>query len=456
MSNAEVVTSNESSISADGSNDLVQQEEGQHSPLLSISPQRNFPPHHIEEEEERETRPTLKQKSRFRVVSTYLLLTSITIVLTIVTPGTKLWDGGLKSERFSGKRQTANLNWECLAELSMVTLCLFVSLFLVQGSDPGYLDIHIMEMVCKADGLSLLGYQEEDKEPTELENTKRALFGTAKTDETKRQVKDVPPFNEYDEEIISPLMNDTNRKKESAHTHQHGLDHPSHLLQSPSKDRPQPPSPRRPPPPPPLHRRRRKFCKTCDFAPPIRSHHCKICNRCVATFDHHCLFIGTCIGERNHCRFYWFISFQLLGFINCVSIVSSSTLSIALSMIPMLAKLFIYPLTLSALIIWCIHSWFALVNATTFEASKGGQYIEYLSGAREFDLPFSLGFDSNLRAFCCLRDSIMASITTCQSEKELNKKQLWVPILWKPPGTIVRDSTDWWENPWQNKYWSCC
>merc|ERR1712238_44758 len=60
---------------------------------------------------------------------------------------------------------------------------------------------------------------------------------------------------------------------------------------------------------------RRKVCTQCKFAPPLRSKHCQICDRCVSTFDHHCLFIGTCIGERNHCRFWCFLASQVIGFL---------------------------------------------------------------------------------------------------------------------------------------------
>ena len=70
--------------------------------------------------------------------------------------------------------------------------------------------------------------------------------------------------------------------------------------------------------------KRRKVCTICNIAPPLRSHHCKICNKCVATFDHHCGFVGTCIGERNHCRFYWFLFIQALGFLKCISVVNES------------------------------------------------------------------------------------------------------------------------------------
>ena len=55
------------------------------------------------------------------------------------------------------------------------------------------------------------------------------------------------------------------------------------------------------------------YCKFCQWTPPLRAHHCRVCNMCVATFDHHCEFIGTCIGERNRCRFWWFLLIQAVG-----------------------------------------------------------------------------------------------------------------------------------------------
>lgn len=52
------------------------------------------------------------------------------------------------------------------------------------------------------------------------------------------------------------------------------------------------------------------FCAECALLPPLRAHHCVFCGRCVATFDHHCLLLATCIGEKNHCRFWWFLLLQ--------------------------------------------------------------------------------------------------------------------------------------------------
>jgi hypothetical protein len=110
-------------------------------------------------------------------------------------------------------------------------------------------------------------------------------------------------------------------------------------------------------------------------------------------------------------------------------------------------KMYLYPLTLVSFVVWVAHTWFALSNMTSFECGKGSRHIDYLRGTQDCDLPFSQGCDGNLRLFCCFRD------TACNA---LTGKKAWIPILWKPPGKIVRDSEDWWENPWQNKYYSCC
>ena len=137
---------------------------------------------------------------------------------------------------------------------------------------------------------------------------------------------------------------------------------------------------------------RRKVCDICGFAPPLRSHHCKICNKCVATFDHHCGFIATCIGERNHCRFWCFLSIQLLGFVVCSRTVSSSTLRMSDSgkyAVLLVAKLYLYPLTFVAALMWVTHTIFAVLNLTTFECGKGPRHIDYLQGTRQMDLPFS-------------------------------------------------------------------
>jgi hypothetical protein len=157
----------------------------------------------------------------------------------------------------------------------------------------------------------------------------------------------------------------------------------------------------------------RKYCHACGFYPPIRSHHCRRCNCCVATFDHHCNFIGTCIGERNQCRFYWFLSFQLLGFLSCHRIVSSSLLHLRFDYFDndvdshpssflsskafwtqqawwvVVAKVYLKPLMFCAFLMWLFQTCFALLNATQFECGAGSRHIDYLRDFRSCDCPFN-------------------------------------------------------------------
>jgi DHHC palmitoyltransferase len=195
---------------------------------------------------------------------------------------------------------------------------------------------------------------------------------------------------------------------------------------------------------------RRKQCKICRFEPLIRSHHCKKCCRCVATFDHHCELVGNCIGERNRAVFWWFLLFQWTGFLLCCHIVGSSKVgfvtllqdrSFSLEIVRVIvAKVYLYPLTMIATIMLGLHSFLALSNMTTFECVKGPKHLDYLQGTRDMDLPFSRGVIFNLKLYCCGH----------------SWRNPWTPTEWRPPGKIVRDSKDWWNNPWQNKYWSCC
>lgn len=206
-------------------------------------------------------------------------------------------------------------------------------------------------------------------------------------------------------------------------------------------------------------------------------------------------YVGTCIGERNHCRFWWFLTAQVAGFGACVNIVggsrvgikmglnyllglsttaassSSMNLSAANALVVITAKLYLYPLTFFAVLMWLSHTFFALGNLTTYECGKGPQKIDYLSATKEMDLPFSRGCVSNTRIFCCYRDAT-ATLWLCMSSLlkyggnegvellQKSRRQIndygWTPILWRPPGKIDRDSENVWDNLWENKYWSCC
>jgi hypothetical protein len=221
---------------------------------------------------------------------------------------------------------------------------------------------------------------------------------------------------------------------------------------------------------------RRDTCETCQLAPPLRAHHCKQCRKCVATFDHHCGFIGTCIGEANHCRFYSFLSAQLVGFLMLTNLVRSSRLGFTSLLLLQTtsstsasnndngtliidivrvcaAKLFLYPCLLSAMLVWIIHTVLVITNSTTFECSKGS-HLEYLqrSHVNTTDFPFHRGILANLR-LACQQDRSCVWGWCWSGGKE---GEWWKPMLWHPPQPPIRDSEDWWEHPCQNKYWSCC
>jgi hypothetical protein len=83
-----------------------------------------------------------------------------------------------------------------------------------------------------------------------------------------------------------------------------------------------------------------------------------------------------------------------VGFWVCCTTVSSSTLPLLplrgrQSLLLVMAKLYLYPLTILSTIMWVTHTIFAITNLTTFECGKGPNHIDYLRGTREFDLPFS-------------------------------------------------------------------
>ncbi|CAN0087159.1 unnamed protein product, partial [Phaeothamnion confervicola] len=225
-------------------------------------------------------------------------------------------------------------------------------------------------------------------------------------------------------------------------------------------------------------------CEKCDLPVPLRSHHCRACGRCVATFDHHCRVIGTCIGERNHCRFWWFLVAQSLTLLVALGILhsaggadtgaigdgtASATLapSTAATAAATGAWLLANAATLAAsAALWGVscgvfpllafHTWLAAVNMTGFECLRGPEGLRYLEGTREFDLPFSQarkrepeakfgGPLRNLQGFCCARDGCWALLG-----------RVWRPTRWRAPGRIERNSINVFDNLWENKYWSCC
>ena len=92
------------------------------------------------------------------------------------------------------------------------------------------------------------------------------------------------------------------------------------------------------------------------------------------------------------------------------------------------------------------------VNVNTSAIEGIEHYDECIARASEMFTVMSAGAIAT--GFLCLlllpvaATALKASAALCRRE--------WAPTPWVRPAFIDRDSEDWWNNPWQNKYWSCC
>ena len=417
-----------------------------------------------------------KQRSRSCVIANYLFLCTLVTCLTILCKGgTRLWtisshsssmstdaDTGTSITKVSSSLSTSSergeINTKELYFLLGHYLAVVISFFIVQNSNPGYITHDVMTRVCNRDGLNLLGQESQDEECCSTcvdDDETKSLYNNDQEEVSTKEI-----------EMTSLLINNstnTNNNKKNKNEMIRRTHNQTNNNNDTNTSKKQPKN----------QQKRRKVCTICNIAPPLRSHHCKICNKCVATFDHHCGFVGTCIGERNHCRFYWFLFIQALGFHKCISVVNDSKFGFICFVntriyehvdsldvwVVIGTRCFLFVLTFLAWIMLGIHSWFVVTNGTTFEIEKG-DYLEYLKDIHICDLPFSSGLCTNLNLFCCVRDASstwIRRVLSCSFWKRRDSvEEEWTPIIWKPVGTIVHDSEDWRNNLWSNKYWTCC
>eukprot|EP00515_Schizochytrium_aggregatum_P020674 CAMPEP_0202096314 /NCGR_PEP_ID=MMETSP0965-20130614/542_1 /ASSEMBLY_ACC=CAM_ASM_000507 /TAXON_ID=4773 /ORGANISM="Schizochytrium aggregatum, Strain ATCC28209" /LENGTH=372 /DNA_ID=CAMNT_0048664635 /DNA_START=26 /DNA_END=1141 /DNA_ORIENTATION=- len=176
---------------------------------------------------------------------------------------------------------------------------------------------------------------------------------------------------------------------------------------------------------------------------PVRAKFCRNSGRYVATFDHYCGLLGTCIGERNHCRFWWFLFFHSFALAYLLRIVASGfrdtraevRIWFDFNTHALLATVVICMLLVPIGCLLFFHSFLALTNMTSYEFLRANK-ISYLEGTKDFDLPFSRGLFRNLHVFC-IEDGFPAR---CSG-------QVWEPHEWHIE-QANRDSDDIWNNIW--------
>lgn len=186
---------------------------------------------------------------------------------------------------------------------------------------------------------------------------------------------------------------------------------------------------------------------------PVRAHFCSASDRWVHGFDHYCGFLGTSIGERNHCRFWWFLFLMSLAMGVGIGIVQSGFHEqrnwnkwYEVNAGHFWANIYLWVFQAFAFPLLCFHTWLALARATGYELSQNTSRIWYLRHTMKCDFPFSRGVLANVRVFCCEQDGLCWSI----------RGKEWKAKSYSVPGPVVRDSDDVCEHPWQNRYYTCC
>jgi hypothetical protein len=374
-------------------------------------------------------------KNKISATARYLLLATLAVVVTLTTPGRVV------STHYNSTHESSQ---------TILLYCLtLLALYILHGSDPGYLGTPASPttMTARLDSTDAI-----DIAARESSHSAEITSGDIITEDDDNQAL---LLSRHDEETAD-------RDESTEMSANNPLSSPSPALTTGATTTTAP---------------RRNYCHRCHTSPPLRSHHCKDCNRCVSTFDHHCRFVNVCVGERNHARFLLFVLLQWAAFWQCDRVLARSSYGLwsllrynshvtsreelLASLYVTLSKAFLYTMTVPAALVAILHVFFACSNSTTFEFAKAS-HLEYLRGIDIMALPFSQGnIIANLRLFI-QRDEWFQSQRCCVCCRRQSSSSIvlteWTPIQWPAPSEedCSRDSEDWWNHPWRNKYWSCC
>lgn len=181
--------------------------------------------------------------------------------------------------------------------------------------------------------------------------------------------------------------------------------------------------------------------------PPMRVAYCRPAKRWVYSYDHYCPFVANVVGEKNRPRFWLYLLAQMVALVHLVTIAESAVswadikdgATRALFLVVVLSVLLLVNVAF-----FVFHTFLLLTNMTTNEFLRAHR-LDYLVNTEDFDLPFSRGLVGNVRVYFG-QDGLLTAL----------RGATWAPIPWVRPAFIERDSDDWWNHPWQNKYWSCC
>lgn len=391
-----------------------------------------------------ERRPRRREQSRRRtrqppsmryVALRYVGLATLAVCLTVTCPGsTRLWQ--VENSRADSRGSATGLQWGVLLGLLVSYLATLGALWCVLGSDPGYLTPEIVQHFATT-------AVTPDEDGTHCQNELSTPVSPSVSTPPIEISSDLATHSE--DPLAAPPRPDSDANDG---------DEAAQLLDSNAG------------------MTHRKYCEVCQLRPPLRAHHCKTCHKCVATFDHHCDFIGTCIGERNHGRFVIFLMAQVVGFVACVRVVGSSrlgwttllwdrtatnnsTVNVGPALLVVTTKCYLYPLTFFAILMLVAHSLLVSANVTTFECARYSR-LDYLRGTEITDLVFSHGLVRNWWDLFLVGGEAMAFAPLGIGDQKGVAAVPWRPHVWTRPRTVVRDSPEWWNHLWQNKYWSCC